>query len=138
MDKIDKYRIALSEVEIDKMLELIDIARIEESLDTTLLSLLSICSQTKAKILTGIKPAYAMSEKQTVEESLGMPKPPPSFDSTVIIPKNVTKEQYWLQCYNKWTNTPDICTLQEIKGAKEHMYINNLMTSAQEAEFELL
>jgi hypothetical protein len=67
----------------------------------------------------------------------------PSFQEKLItslggqlIPEGMAKEDYWQDCYQKYINTPGDCTLQEINGAKEHMYLNGLMTPQQVALFE--
>lgn len=82
----------------------------------------------EAKINNGIiVPASIPTPKQSIEESLGMLPAPTA---------SLTKEQQWEQSYQLYKRDPANCTLQIIAEAKEHMYLHNLMTPEEAAEFE--
>jgi len=48
----------------------------------------------------------------------------------------LTKEDYWEACYKKHQKYPDHCTIRDLEAAKEHMYLNGLMTPEEIKEFE--
>ena len=48
----------------------------------------------------------------------------------------LSKEQQWEVAYKKYSTDPSSCSLTELAAAKEHMYLNDLMTPEQEREYE--
>lgn len=100
-------------------------------------SLLSRLVPFLAKITVGsISAAYdpatgsagSASQSLTLEQQLGIP--------TLSVAGVASKEEYWKDCYQKYEANPDLCTIAETAAAKEHMYLNDLMTMEEEFEFE--
>ena len=114
--------------------------------DHVALELLITLAPFKAKIdAGGIKPAYIAQPKQTLLQQLGDTTSPSYVLRGVAYE---TKEAYWEACYTYWLKlqTPDftdgvgVASLADAKaieaGAKEHRYLNGLMTDLEVAEFE--
>ena len=95
--------------------------------------LISILAPFQAKIENyGIAPSYTTSPKESVEESLGMIAPPLGQD----------KIAYNLNCYTKYklalaTDRLQSISLVMLDAAKEHMYVNDLMSPEEEKSYEL-
>lgn len=96
----------------------------------TALPILSKITPLMVKISLGTaNPAYSTTPKLSLEESLGFSIPEES--------PGEAKEKYWAACYTKLTEQGvDSCTPAEIAAAKEHMYLNDLMSPEEEAAFE--
>jgi hypothetical protein len=138
-----KYRPVLTAAQITKILAL---AKLEQPISAESFSLISTLSPFAAKIANnGIQAAYSLAPiKPSTLESLGGPSDHPDFDITNVTGSINTgglglgrsKELYWEQCHDKYGSDPVACTLEEIQGAKEHMYLNDLMSPEEVVEFE--
>lgn len=123
-----KYRPSLRAELIDHALAL---AKKEQPISDLSIDLIGALAPFSAKIANGsILPASVVSPKESIEESLGL------VDVTLYNNDMITKEDYWNRCYELYVDSPELCTLQEIKAAQEHMYLNDLMSEAELAAFE--
>ena len=125
-----KYRPVLTALQITHILEL---AKLESPLSDLSISVISTLSPFEAKIKNaGISPAYTPKPvKQSTLESLG------GLSSTSIEQaNNMSKEEYWAQCYAKYVLSPITCSLEEIQAATEHKYLNDLLNPKELAAFE--
>ena len=119
-----KYRPVLTAEQITRLLALCKNCGI---LDTVTISCIHTLSVFQTKISNlGITPAYTTSPQPSLMEKLGSPT------ANNIVPK----EQYWKDCYNIYQVDPAGCAVSTIQAAKEHMYLNGLMSPEQLAEFE--
>lgn len=129
-----KYRPVLTSIQISHIINLAktDIMR-EEPVDVDFsISLLSVLAPFEAKVQNeGVVAAYINkpTSSEKLLDSLGE-------GAKELLFNGRTKEEYWEECYNKYILTPDACSLQELHGAREHMYLNSLMTPQQVTEFE--
>lgn len=127
----NKYRPVLTALQITHILAL---AKTESPISDLSISLISTLSPFAAKIANaGITPAYETIDpltKPTVLASLGGEEP-----ITPINP-SITKETHWQNCYNKYKDSPTECSVEEIQGAREWRYLNDLMDSDEIAQFE--
>ncbi len=123
-----KYRPSLT---AEQILKIIELAKLEAPISNTSIQLVSILSSIVAKIENGaLVASYVPAPpKPSLLESLGGPTTPSSTAS-------LSKEQQWELAYNKYSATPLACTATEILEAKEHMYLNDLMSAEEIAEFE--
>ena len=82
-----------------------------------------------------LSPAYMVRKHSdhniAILENLGAPE-----TEIAILDSTETKEQHWKRCYLKFTSNPASCTVPEIEAAREHMYLNGLMTSEEVKQFE--
>jgi len=127
-----KFRPVLTAAQIEHILYL---AKTEQpSITAASMSLISTLSPFQAKIANaGIQPAYTMAPVKPKAASIeGLGGDP--FVNTKLMGQS--KEMYWADCYNKFSDNPALCNLDEIAAAKEHMYLNDLMSPAELAEFE--
>jgi hypothetical protein len=69
-----------------------------------------------------------MQEKQTLMESLGFENDP----NYIGLSPPEQKEK----AYDKWLLDPNFCNADELTKAREHRYVNYLMTPQEEAKFE--
>lgn len=115
-----KYRPVLTASEILKILEL---AKTESPMSDISYSLVSKLSAFQAKIENdGVSPAYTPKPaKPSILESLEG-----TLDDNNL--HNQTKEEYWKECYIKWTEWPQACSLNVIRASDEHRYLNDLMS----------
>lgn len=130
-----KYRLRpLSESLILHMLEL---CKKELPMSIESVELIGILAPFQAKIANkGITTAYTTKPKSTLMESLGEG---PTKATPAYILHGVTylsKEEFWAACYELYTADPAQLSLEEIGAAKEHMYLNELMSPEEVAEFE--
>ena len=118
-------------------------------------NIISVLGTIEAKINAGIaSPAYILKEQEpstSTLESLGgtiphIPHIPPipPYDDSIGVPETnlsslplVSKEEVWAASYAKYLLDPISCTLQEIEEAREHKYLNDLMTKEEVEAFEL-
>lgn len=121
MSKKDhKYRMAISLPQIHYLSALLRADTKEETISlrealSTQLKLLAF------KAEEGITaPAYAASPRASIEEKLGL--------------EDV--EERRLLAYRKWASNPSLCTAQEIADANTYRYTNDMMTIAEEEEYE--
>lgn len=128
-----KYRPVLTS---EQILHILYLAKSElPSISTTSMSLISTLAPFQAKIEnSGITAAYTTTPRTPTNtlEALGAGTP----ESASLATSNLVKEVYWQNCYNKYTADPIACTLDELLAAKEHMYLNDLMTEAELTDFE--
>ena len=144
-----KYRPSLTKTQIEQIIALCKVDGSTHSLDV-----LRALAPFYAKIQhSAIKEAHTVQPKQSVYELLGMDTPQATVTSTqetntaseikeatadtIDINDYVTNADYWLACYTKYEADKVSCTVQEIEAAKEHMYLNDLMTPEQEEEWEI-
>lgn len=131
-----KYRPVLTALQIKHILKL---AKLESPLSDASLSVISTLSVFAAKIdNAGIAPAYTLSSskpKESLLASLGDTDTLAELEREGDIAR-LSKEQYWEECFDKYSTNPSSCTVEEIKAAEEHMYLNDLMSPEQEAAYE--
>ena len=123
-----KYRPVLTASQITHILTL---CKQEQPISAESFNVISILAPFEAKIAArAVTPAYttAARSKANSLEALGGAAPTPEPE--------ITKEQYWEQCYNKYRHYPASCTVEEIHAAQEHMYLHDLMSAEETAEFE--
>lgn len=130
---LPKYRPSLTAIQIEHILAL---AKTETGgISQISMSLIAVLAPFQAKIQNaGIVPAYIIGDnpapKQSTLESLG------GAPTASEIPTHMDKETYWAGCYAAYKDNPVGCSLSEISAAKEHMYLNDLMTPEEEREHE--
>lgn len=118
--KDNKYRIALSLPQIHYLVALMKAddlectAKLRENL-TNQLKLLAFKAE---EGLTS--PAYTAAERQSIEQKLGLDDPAERRE----------------RAYAKWQGNPALCTAQEIEDATLYRYSNDMMTTAEEQEYE--
>ena len=123
--KYTKYRPVLPAHLITHAIKL---AKLEQPISTDSIELIGILAPFEAKIAAqAIFPAYTTSPKESLLDSLG---------GTAPSAQNLPKEAYWLVCYNKYMESRESCSLEEIQAAREHMYLHDLMSQEELAEFE--
>lgn len=138
-----KYRPVLTAVQITKILAL---AKLESPLTEASFSLIATLAPFAAKIANaGIAPAYIPSipisigdlggftivtaqHKEQVSQQVA--------DTASSYAAGVDKEQQWELAYKQYKADPISCSLETISAAKEHMYLNDLMSATELAEFE--
>lgn len=118
--KEPKYRISLTLPQIRYLVSVaqLDTTEAMQRLRDSTISTLKL-SLTKAEL--GITaPAFVASEKQSLEEKLGLIDPASRREIA----------------YKKWSNNPSLCTSQEIADAQLYRYENDMMTPDEENEYE--
>jgi len=126
-----KYRPVLTAKQI---LHILTLAKTESpSISAASLDVISSLAPFQAKIANaGIVPAYTLQPvkpSNTSLEGLG-------GTSTTIPTTYSSKQELWAASYAKFKQSPVECSLEEIEEAKEHMYLNDLMSPAELEEFE--
>ncbi len=124
---MQKYRPVLTAEQITYLLALCKEATILSSTCISCIHTLSVY-QTKIDNL-GITPAYTTSPRKSLLESLGTE---PLYDGF----GDRTKEEVWEDSYQLYIADVASCTLATIQKAKEHMYLNDLMTPEEMLVFE--
>jgi hypothetical protein len=85
-------------------------------------------------------PAYVVSPKMTIEEGVGLTvvssTPASRSGYTLNGVSWSSKEEYWAACHYLYNTSPESCSVEQIKAAKEHMYLNDLMTDEEILDFE--
>tara|TARA_R110000744_G_scaffold372015_2_gene483362 strand:- start:334 stop:762 length:429 start_codon:yes stop_codon:yes gene_type:complete len=129
-----KYRPVLTAAQIEHILTL---AKLESPISATSFSVIATLSPFLAKIQNNaVTAAYSTTEKTAASskfslEGLGGEVSDSNHDSMH------NKEAYWEQCYQKLeSNGAASLTLEQLKGADEHRYLNSLMTPEEQASFE--
>jgi len=111
----DKYRITLTEAQLTYLL-----SRIEQETQPTLHKYFRVFM---AKMHLGaVSAAFTSIGRKSVEERLE--------EATLSGPERR------LLAYTKYQDNPRACSTEEVKFAKTYMYENDLMTPAEEEEFE--
>ena len=126
-----KYRPVLTAAQITHILHL---AKTENPISSQSVSVIGTLAPFQAKIENaGLTPAYTITstskedKKRDLIFSLGIPTASTSY---------MSKEEVWERCYTKYKLTPTACSLEEIAAAKEHMYLNDMMTDEELKSFE--
>jgi len=130
-----KYRPSLTALQIAHIVKLAeeDIARTGDSYDS--LSIIRSLSPLLVKINTGaIKSSYVSTPMPSIFDKLG--EAPTSTPPTPSPSASMSKKEYNHKCYIKYHAHMNTCTPEEINAAKEHAYINDLMTASEEQEYE--
>ena len=128
-----KYRPVLSALQIAKILEL---AKREQPLSNESMAVISQLSPFMAKIENaGITAAYTLKGRAT-PDLLSLLGGTPTANPTGPEALGLTRQVYWEQCYQAYNIDPASCSLKQIEGAKEWMYLNDLMSEEEKAEFE--
>lgn len=137
-----KYRPSLTGEQILHILTLVkrDYC-VTEPVDTTLsFKVIQTLAPFQAKIESAaIAPAYTTQEpkpKVNSLEALGGEVDTIILSASDTMVASDNKEQYWSSCYALYLLHPEKCTIAELQAAKEHMYINDLMTPEQEKDYE--
>ena len=122
---LTKYRASLSGPQVTKILSL---AKSENPMSAESMQLIGYLAGIEAKIAnSGLTPAYTTTgAKVSVEETLGM----------VEATDTRSKEAIYADSYNQWKENPTNCSLQIIQQEQEHRYLNDMMTSDEEAAHE--
>lgn len=141
--KQGKYRPQLTASQITHAVQLakLDLGCITSTTHEASLDLLATLSPFKAKIDNlAITPSYTPAPpKPSVTDSLGMDsghQSPVTTPADALSLVGLTKEQLWEQCYQAYLTNPANCTAEQIIMAKEHMYLNDLMTPEEEEAYE--
>lgn len=145
--QVQKFRPVLPAYLITHIIALAKQDVVAGSTSLSSIELISILAPFAAKIENaGITAAYTTAPpKKSLEESLGMsvstPAPAQELQATATHymldgAYFVNKEEYWEACYHKFLNSPSSCTLQELQAAREHKYLEGLMSPEEMVEFE--
>ena len=134
IDSLDnkKYRPSLTVAQIKRIyratqLMYVNTLEKEKDLDKSILQLLAPFI---AKIENdAICPSYAPIPRLDIMDQLGG-----ESDAAIIAKSN--KVAYNAACYAMYLENPVRCSLDKIKAAKEHMYVNDLMTQIEEMTYE--
>lgn len=132
---VKKYRPSLTD---ENILHILKLAKTESPISAQSLAVIKVLAPFLAKINAGaITPAYAASNnRQSLEEKLGLAPISQEPMAPILTAESMPKEQYWAKCYDKYKASPESCTLLEIEAAREHMYLNDLMSPEDMVAFE--
>ena len=127
-----KYRPSLPSHLILKILEL---SKLEAPMSMESVEIIGILAPFQAKIANGaLTPSSVSMGKISTLESLGGEAAPTAY---ILGNANYqSKEGYWQACYMRYVEDAAACTLEVINSAKEHMYINDLMSPEEAKAFE--
>lgn len=123
-----KYRVSLNTLEIEYLLKLtrLDIAAGSGASNNAAISSAQTLTVASTKISNQmLTPAYNVSAKPKAN----------SLEALGAAPANsgLSKEEIWEICYMRYNNYgPEHCSLEEIAGAKEHMYLHDLFPNEEE------
>ena len=82
-----------------------------------------------AKIESGVKEAaYALMPRTPIHDLLGFEINPGAKQKETV----QNKVAYNAACYKIYSENPARCTVVQIEAAREHMYVNDLMSATQE------
>jgi len=125
-----KHRPVLTAAQISHIVLL---CKLEDPLSETSMSIISYLAPFLSKIEnSGNVAAYEMIGRKPAHnslEGLGIPTGENLLDG-------MSKEEIWAKSYAKYELDRVSCTLQELQDAREHMYLNDLMTELEVLEFE--
>jgi hypothetical protein len=137
-----KYRPSLTRRQIAQAINLAqaDIrAHPATGVATESLTLLTVLIPYLAKIdQEAITPSHVTAPKMSLLESLGEavnPNPPELEQCTNDPDSFASKDEYWKHCYDRM-QTGENLSVREINAAREHMYLNDLMTDEEIFLFE--
>ncbi len=126
MPSTPKYRLILSKAMIVRIL---DLAKTDPT-NTIDMQLIATLAPYLSKINNAaIKPAYTIEPRDSIMQEIGA-EPSSSFLA------GIDKEEYWKLCWQKYSEQPTICTLQEIQAAQEYRYLHDLMSVEEVEEHE--
>lgn len=136
-----KYRPVLK---VSQIIHILKLAKSESPISSASISVIGTLAPFLAKIENdGIQAAYTIAPtipKQSTLESLG--GTPASCDDSTLLSEisaeglALTKEEIWEKAYVLYKTNPTFCSLDTIQAAREHMYLNDLMSPEEAAEFE--
>ena len=128
-----KYRPSMTAAQIAKIVSL---CKQEQPMSLESMTIVGILAPFQAKIEnSAMKASYTTVDKPSLMEQLGAAAPAPdsyTFQGEVFS----RKEVYWLACYNYYCEHRELMSLVEIVAAKEHMYLNDLMSPEEATAFE--
>jgi hypothetical protein len=118
--KDSKYRIALSLPQIHYLVALLrtDTREATAKMSDNLASQLKLLAFKAEEGITS--PAYTAAEKQSIEQKLGLDDPSERRE----------------RAYAKWQGNPALCSAQEVADAMLYRYESDMMTTAEEQEYE--
>lgn len=117
-NKINKYRPSLTK---DSIIDIIDTYQAKVPMSSKSIQVLTSLVPFLAKIeVSGVNAAYTSNPISIKKEE------------SIII----GKEETWARSYDRYINFPESCTDEDIQEAKEHMYLNDLMSLKEKEEFE--
>lgn len=138
--KEPKYRPSLTAREIEHIVEL---AKTESPISSLSLAVLVKLTPFLAKIEIGsINPAHIPSTKPAVNslESLGAAMPELGEAAGKLMSLTIdnfsSKQDLWEACYNKSVSNPATCSVTELECAREHRYLNDMMSEQEVIDFE--
>ena len=132
---IPKNRATVTASMVAKILYL---AKTESPITEEAIQLVAKFAPLQAKIdNAGLTPAYITTPAISKLESLGGIDTTVKDDSYTLAGHDYpTKELYWEACYKLYSSNPELCNLSTISSAREHMYLNDLMSEEEVNEFE--
>ena len=138
-----KYRPVLTASQITYLLEIAkNSIAISYGDDSDALSIITTLAPFKAKIDNGAtNPAY-ITKSVLPKQVISIADLGGTTDSETYIERlsptacATSKGERWALAHAKFCISPAACTLEEIKGAKEHMYLNDLMSAEEMQAFE--
>ena len=129
-----KYRPSLTTAQIIKITNL---AISENPITNESIQLIATLSPFLAKIENGALAAAYVPTPRTSSNSLeALGAGTSTVQGTLPTPTAPTKEQRWEASYAQYLANPLSCNAITIMEAKEHMYLNDLMSTEEMAEFE--
>ena len=134
--KIPTYRATVTASMVAKILYL---AKTESPLTEESIQLVAKFAPLQAKIdNAGLAVAYTVTPPMSKLESLGGTESSDHLTSSYTLAGHdyIIKELYWEACYKLYTESPELCNMTTISSAREHMYLNDLMSDEEIAEFE--
>lgn len=127
---VSKHRPVLTAAQISHIVLL---CKLEDPLTEMSMSIISYLAPFLSKIEnSGVSPAYDLVGRKPAHNSLaglGVPTGENLLDG-------MSKEEIWAKSYAKYELDRAACSLAEIQAAREHMYLNDLMTELEVLEFE--
>lgn len=135
-----KYRPVLK---VSQIIHILKLAKSESPISSASISVIGTLAPFLAKIENdGIQAAYTIAPtipKQSTLESLGGDR---LYDDSKLLSEisaeglALTKEEIWEKAYVLYKTNPTFCSLDTIQAAREHMYLNELMSPEETTEFE--
>lgn len=120
-----KYRPSLT---ADQITHIMRLAKANANLDS--INLIKTLAPFEAKIANNaINPAYKTIGKESLYDALG-------GESSDNLTTAISKPEYQRKCYHMYIEDPGCLNVDELNAAKEYMYVNDLMTTEQEAQWE--
>ena len=124
-----KHRASLTEVQIRYIIDISKITLSKTSTNANIpYELIAYLAPLLTKIENGKKPDFIPATKPNHMAMIG--------ELGEIPAPRLHKEERWSLAYAKYKLDPISCTLVEIADAKEHMYLNDLMSKTEVTVFE--